>query len=407
MRRSTLIRLVAVPVVIAACIGGLYALMLRGYLEVTAWLLGLAVLGLLGAAVWEWLQGQRRWGIVLLAGAVLVAGTVGFYGWNLNRKIDNISRVDDSVLDRGQRPDAVPDDPEEEAQPLNIILMGADDPNRLVDKPTIAELLSDGAWDPGAYRSDTIMVLHIPADRESAYVVSVPRDSYVELYDDEGNPQGKNKINAAFASYGPLGTLRTVENLSDLRMDHMAIIDFAGFKDLTSAIGGVDVFVEEEVYDPYQDQTWQQGINHLQGELALKYVRQRAGLERGDFDRIARQQNFLRAVLQKTLEDGTVGNPVKFTNTLEAVTRHLTVDQSWSTGEIRGLALGLRDLDADRVRFVTLPLNRYETVDGAGSVNIIARRQARELWRAVETDRIGRYLEKYPNEELGDPQEVG
>src|ERR671920_2325505 len=127
--------------------------------------------------------------------------------------------------------------------------MGADNPQRLVKKPTVAELLEDGKWDPGAYRSDTMMVVHIPADRKTAYVVSVPRDSYVPIYDDEGNEHDRNKINAAFAEYGPFGTLRTIEELSGVRIDHMAVIDYAGFKDLTAAIDGVDVYVPEAVYD--------------------------------------------------------------------------------------------------------------------------------------------------------------
>ena len=219
------------------------------------------------------------------------------------------------MLDEGDRPEREP------TEALNILLMGADNPTRLVEKPTIAELLAKGEWDAGAYRSDTVMVMHVPADRSAAYVVSIPRDSLVTIYDETGDPHGENKVNDAFSAYGPFGTWRTIENLSGLRLDHMAIIDYGGFKDLTTAIGGVDVYVPESVYDSQQDQQWDQGWVHLEDELALKYVRMRYGLLNGDFDRVARQQNFLRAVLQKTLSSGTVGNPVKFTRTLEAVVR--------------------------------------------------------------------------------------
>ncbi len=234
--------------------------------------------------------------------------------------------------------------------------MGADNPQRLVKKPTVAELLEDGQWDPGAYRSDTMMVVHIPADRKTAYVVSVPRDSYVPIYDAEGEQHGKNKINAAFAEYGPFGTWRTIENLSGVHIDHMAVIDYAGFNELTEAIGGVDVFVPQTVYDSAQDQEWTQGWHHVEGELALKYVRMRHGLLGGDFDRIDRQQNFLRAVLQKTLSDGTIGNPVKLSKVLGAITGHLAVDGDWSTKDLRNLALSLRGLNSKNVRFMTLPL---------------------------------------------------
>jgi len=396
MRRTTLLGLLAVPLSMA----GLYWLMLHGYLELSAYLLLLAVLGMAVASVREWRHGHPRWAALLLAGAVLTGATVGAYGWNLNRKLDNISRVKDDVLRKGSRPDARP------TKALNILLLGADNPQQLVAKPSIAELLADGHWDAGAYRSDSLMVVHIPANRKSAYVVSIPRDSYVPIYDGEGVRQGRNKVNESFSEYGPFGTWRTVENLTGLRLDHMAIIDYEGFRDLTTAVGGVDVYVPETVYDDKLDQTWTKGWHHLEGNLALKYVRQRHGLANSDFDRVNRQQNFMRALMQKVLADDTIGDPMKFPATLEAITRHLTVDASWTNGDIRGLALSLRNLHADRVRFVTVPLDHFETVPDAGAVNIVAARQARELWAAVRDDTLDRYLEKYPDDELGDPQDV-
>ncbi len=339
MKRTTVIALVAVPF----AIGGLYWLMLHGFLELSVWLLALAVVGMLAGAGWEWRHGHRRWSAVLVAGAVLTTASVGWYAWNLNAKLGNIPRVNDDVLNTGDRPPP----PEEPTEALNILLMGADNPTQLVEKPTIAELLAEGDWTPGAYRSDTVIVVHVPADRSGAYLVSIPRDSYVRIHDAEGNPHEKNKINEAFAAYGPFGTWRTVENLTGLRLDHMGIIDFAGFRDLTSAIGGVDVYIPEDVYDSKQDQQWNEGTVHLEDELALKYVRMRYGLLEGDFDRVARQQNFLRAVMRKVLADDTVGNPLKFTDTVEAITRNLTIDESWSNGELRSLALSMRGLQGN------------------------------------------------------------
>ena len=396
MRRTFVIAPVAALLVIA----GLYWLMLHGYLELTAYLLVVAVLAMIGFAIWEFRRGHRKGPAILLAGALVTAGTVGVYGWNLNSKLDNIQRVKDDVIQKGERP------PKKQTEAVNILLMGADNPNQLEDKPTVGELLSDGTWDPGAYRSDTVMVLHVPADRKAAYVVSVPRDSYVTIYDGEGNPHGKNKVNEAFSEYGPFGTWRTIENLSGLRMDHMAIIDFEGFRDLTSAVGGVDVYVPEEVYDYKQDVTWKKGWNHLEGNLALKYVRTRHGLSNGDFDRVARQQNFLRSLMSEVLADDTIGNPLKFTDTLEAITRNLTVDESWQTGSIRSLAFSMRGLDSKKVKFLTLPLDHYENVPAAGSVNVIDQKQSKQLWKAVSDDKLGPYLKKYPDDELPDPKDV-
>ena len=189
----------------------------------------------------------------------------------------------------------------------------------------------------------------------------------------------------------------------------MAVIDFAGFRDLTSAIGGVDVYIPDDVYDSKQDQQWNEGWVHLEDELALKYVRMRYGLLNGDFDRVARQQNFVRAVMRKVLADGTVGNPLKFTDTVESITRNLTVDEGWSNGDLRSLALSMRGLQGQegekKVRFVTLPFDRYDEVDGL-SVNIVDRQRSRELWQALADDRLGAYLEDHPEDELAEPRQV-
>lgn len=397
MKRSTLLGLLAVPVVIA----GLYWLMLHGFLQLTAILLVLAVLGLVAGAVWEFRHGQRRWASVLLVGALVIVGTVGWYGWNLNLKLGNIQRASSEPLKHGQRP-APPPKP---TKALNILLMGADDPHQLIKKPTIAQLAAEGRWTPGAYRSDTMMLVHIPADRKAAYVVSIPRDSYLPIYDAEGNQHGKNKINEAFSAYGPYGTFRSIENFSGLRIDHMAIVDFQGFRDLTTAVGGVDVYIPQTVYDSKQQQQWNKGEVHLQGNLALKYVRMRYGLINGDFDRVDRQQNFLRALMEKVLADNTIGNPVKFSHTLDALTKHLTIDSDWTNSDIRKLAISLQGLGAKNVKFVTLPFARYGTVDGL-SVNIVDEAASKSLFKAVADDKLAEWLKANPDAVLPPPKKV-
>jgi LCP family protein required for cell wall assembly len=377
-------------------------LSLHGHLDAAVLLVVVSVLALTGLAVWRWRRGHRRWAAVLALAAVVVSATAGWYAYTLNAKIADIPRADDRKLETNAdlRPEAKP------TKAVNILLMGADNAQRLVEKPTVAELLADGEWDAGTYNSDTMMVVHIPAKRKAAYVVSVPRDSYVPIYDDEGVEHGSDKINAAFRDYGPFGAWRTVEQLSGVRIDHMAVIDYAGFNELTRAIGGVDVYIPETFEDTQQKVTWEKGTIHLEGELALQYVRTRHGLEGGDFQRIDRQQNFLRAVLRKTLADGTIGNPVKLSEVLSAVKHHLTVDASWSTGALRSLAFSMRGIDASKVRFMTLPLGEYRTDPVAGAVNIIDEVAAKRLWTAVLNDRVGPYLRAHPEDELPDEDEV-
>jgi LCP family protein required for cell wall assembly len=379
--------------------GALWWLMLHD-LKMAAY----ALLGTLGvlliAALVAWRSGHRRWGSALLVLVVATVSAGAFHAYNLNAKLDELPRLHEPARFDEGRPTSAPN------KSLNILLLGADNPNPEPEKPTVAELLAQGSWDPGAYRSDSLMLLHIAADRKSASVVSIPRDSYVPIFDDEGHELPANKINAAFSAAGPYATLRTVEKLTGLRVDHMAIIDFEGFRDLTTAIGGVEVYVPEDVYDPKRKQQWTKGWTHLEGDVALNYVRMRYGLTNGDFDRVARQQNFLRALLAKLTDDGTLGNPTTLTKTLDVIVRYLAVDARWSSGDIRDLALGLGGLDQGHIRYVTLALDHYETIEGVGSANIIDTTKAAELWQAMAEDRVGKYLEKYPDDELGSAEDV-
>jgi LCP family protein required for cell wall assembly len=335
-----------------------------------------------------------------VAALVLALVATGAYAWNLNATLGDLQKVKPPAGWESGHPEEQP------TKALNILMLGSDNPNPEVEKPTVAELMADGTWDPGAYRSDSLMLLHIPADRKSASVVSIPRDSYVPIYDGENRQHGQNKINAAFSFYGPFGTVRTIEHLTGLRISHLAIIDFEGFRDLTTALGGVDVYVPEAIYDPQQDQNWPQGWNHIQGSEALKYVRMRYNLPGGDFGRVARQQNFLRAVLGKLTDEGTLGDPIKVRDVLKVIVRYVTVDSTWSTGDIRSLALGLRHLHADRIAYATLPYDHFENIPGVGDSNILDDARAAELWRAVRTDTLGDYLKKYPDDALADEQSV-
>ncbi|GAA2116380.1 LCP family protein [Nocardioides bigeumensis] len=396
LRRPVLVVMVVAPVGLLA----VWFLNRDAYLGLAVGLALVLVIAGLVLAVLQWRHGYRRFAAIVTALSVLVAGSVSAYLWTLNDALGDITQI------------ATPFENDDEGRPekppntsLNILLMGADDPEQLVDKPTVAELLEDGAWNPGAYRSDTLMVVHVPADRKAAYLVSIPRDSFVPIYDQDGEEHGEAKINEAFSQYGPFGTWRTVEELSGLHIDHMAIIDFNGFRELTSAIGGVDVYIPEDVYDSKQDQEWKQGEVHLEGVLALKYVRMRYGLTQGDFDRVDRQQNFLRAVMKKMLSKETVGSVTRFPATLRAITGHLTTDD-WPKNEIRRLAFGLRGLDGDKVRFVTLPNSGTATDPAAGSIVVVDERRAKVLFDAMESDRVGAYLRRNPDDELPDEDEV-
>ena len=325
----------------------------------------------------------------------LLAGTTGSYLWYLNHQIGNIDRVDAGIKE-------VPGE-KDNNKPLNILLLGADAGDTQTE--SVADDMEDGKWTPFEHRSDTLMIAHIPADRESVQLVSIPRDTWVKI---NGYPysNGHGKINAAFAYGGPSLARSTVERLTGIHIDHLAIIDWAGFKDLTTALGGIRVYIPETFYDDSQRITWEKGWHDFEGQEALAYVRTRHGLENGDFDRIKRQQNFLRATMSKLLSGGTTRNPIKLGKVVGVITRYLTVDDTWSNGEIRDLALSMRSVHTDDVSFLTAPFGSYGTSADGQSIVRLAPARTKALFSAVSDDDIKRYLEKYPKAQLGNQTSI-
>ncbi len=338
---------------------------------------------------------QHRALVALVALVALLLAGCGGWLYYLNYQFGNVQRVDASP--KGHRP------PKTETGALNILLGGSDNG---ADGSSISEDVKNNTWVPGEHRSDTIMILHITEDRQHAYLISIPRDSYVEIVDGNGKARGKDKINAAFSLYGPAGYVATIEHLTGLRMDHLAIIDWHGFKDLTTALGGVTVYIPKTFYDNSQKITWTKGYQNLEGKLALQYVRTRHGLPGGDFDRIKRQQNFLRELMKKTLSDGTMSNPIKLTNVLKAITNNLTVDDEFSSGEMRGLALSMRGLTSDDVTFLTAPWSGYGTTSDGQSIVELNTKECHALWKAIGNDHIQMYIHKYGGDTLGKAQNV-
>jgi LCP family protein required for cell wall assembly len=335
---------------------------------------------------------RRHWLMTsLVVVLVLIAGSAGGYWYWLNHELSNVKRVDVTTIDQNPHPVG---QPHEKDRALNILLLGADNGH---DTQSVSDDLKDGKWTPFIHRSDTLMVAHIPADRKSVQLVSIPRDTWVKI---DGYPydNGYGKINAAFAFGGPSLAVKTVQQLTGIQIDHMAVIDWAGFKDLTSAVHGVRVYIPHTFYDDSQRITWTKGWHTFSGQMALAYVRTRHGLANGDFGRIDRQQNFLRATMGKVLSE--THNPIAVTKIVKVITKYLTIDRGWSNGDIINLALSLRNLSSKDVQFLTAPFGSYGTSqDGQSYVNL-APAQSRELFRDVKNDEVAKYLRKYPDAEL-------
>ena len=330
----------------------------------------------------------------LLVLALLVGGFVGGSYWYVDDRLADIPRFEYDH-DREGAPERV------ETEAVNILLLGADDPDGPATGPTLEELLDAGDWSAGAFRSDTTMVLHIEADRERAQLISIPRDSYVPI-----PGHGEDKINAAFSYGGPQLAAETVEDLTGVYLDHIVIVSFQGFVGITEVIGGVDVYVAETVHDSASGKTWEEGEHHIEGEEALLYVRQRCGLDEGDFDRVQRQQNFLRAVLAKVASTGTLANPYRVAQLLGELDELLAVDDGFTNGEMRDLATSSRGLRADDVAFATAPYLGTGTSPTGASIVLLDRAATRALFAAVAHDEYARWAETHEIEELPGPTQV-
>ena len=317
---------------------------------------------------------------------LLVAGVFAVGLYLQNKLGDQIDRIPDAFEGLDNRP-------EKSGDAVNILLMGSD---RRSEKQATGGNAKADSWIPGEQRSDTLMVLHISGDRKAASVVSIPRDSYVTI-----PGHGEDKINAAFSYGGPSLAVETIEHLTGVHLDHIAVIDWEGFERLTDALGGVEVNVPETVRDTKNDRTWTKGTHELDGKEALLYVRQRYGLPGGDFDRINRQQAFLRTLLDKTLSNDTLTNPTKLYDVLDAVTANLSVDEDWSVGDMRGLAWSLRHLRTGDVAFTTVPIKGTGMIGGASVVKL-DKPSGKKMWTAMRDDDFGTWMATHPDDELPD-----
>lgn len=308
---------------------------------------------------------------------LLAAGVVGLGFERQASYSANIVRIP-SAMPAGRRPVAVV------TKAQNWLLVGSD--TRVLGGTTGK---GNTAWKYGEQRSDTLMLVHLAADRRKAYVVSFPRDSWVRI-----PGHGTQKINAAFSLGGPALLIKTFESLTGIRIDHYAAIDFAGLEDVIDAVGTIQVTVEESVHDPINQMSWNAGVNKMNGERAMWFVRQRYNLPNGDFDRIRRQQAVLRALAVSAASGGMITNPLKLNRFLEAATKSVSVDDSVNVGALRSLALSMRDLRASDISFMTVP-NDGSAMRGAQSVVVLDAARATRLYTAVRQDTLGAYVRAY------------
>jgi LCP family protein required for cell wall assembly len=318
---------------------------------------------------------------VLTSFSVLAVAVGGYLLVNkYDRQIDRIPGVFTALEDRPQ---------ETPRDARNILIVGSDTRGDLA--------AGEGTQGSGeefvtGQRSDTMILAHLYGDSDKAQLVSFPRDSWVTIpaFRDpatgEQVEEHEGKLNSAFERGGPALLIRTIETLSSLRVDNYMQIDFEGFQSMVNTLGGVEVCLSQPAKEKDSGIDLEAGRQTIQGAQALAFVRQRKGLPRGDLDRIARQQQFIGAIVRKTLSAGTLLNPFKLNGVLNVATDAVQVDDDTSIDDLRDLAVRFRTFSAGGVIFSTVPVADASGTRDRQSVVLLDEPKAAELFAGLRND---------------------
>jgi LCP family protein required for cell wall assembly len=242
--------------------------------------------------------------------------------------------------------------------PLNILLAGVD----LRSGLTAQQQQELHVGHDVSSNSDTMMLIHVSADRSQVTVISLPRDSWVQI-----PGQGMNKINAAFGLGGPQLMVKTVESSTGLTINDFIQVNFLGFVKVIDALGGVNLCLPYSVNDPYSGLDLTAGVHHVNGLTALEYARDRHSFALSDLARIQDQQRLLASLLSEAISSGTLADPLKLSRFLQAAVAAVKVDQNLN---VTALADQLRGISSRNVTFMTVPLasTNYLTSSGQSAV---------------------------------------
>lgn len=335
----------------------------------------------------------RRWprrvliGVNILLTVVLLGGlgTYGYAKW----RFDQVDKLDLGGVLRGDGGSA---------EPMNVLLVGSDDRTNVAD-----ESKSFGTPEEvGPAHSDTIMVMHVDPGEERAAILSLPRDLWVTIYDASGAPSGKQKINAAIQG-GPEQLIKTIDGNFGIAIDHYIQVDFAGFRDIVSSIGGVPVRFDAPARDKMSGlNVPEAGCRVLGGDEALSFVRSRnyetyeSGRwrqdPRADLSRIDRQQDFIRRVLRQAINKGA-RNPVTLNNLIGAGVDNVQLDSGFELEDIARLGKRFQSLDPNEVEMMTLPNTIDSVYSGGQMISIL------EVNEEEADVTIQRFLEGPPDNE--------
>lgn len=280
-------------------------------------------------------------------------------------------------------------------------LGGLDDrPEKTTGAMNVVVLGSDAREEDDDARSDTCIVMHVNEQGNEAYGISIPRDTWVHIPED---PDAKyadytgveDKFNSAYSWGGASLTVQTIEELTGVRMDHIVEIDFAGLVQVVDALGGVELDVQHADAPDYYDENgvqsihkpyryFEAGLNKMDGEQALDYVRQRYQYQEGDFARMRHQQDLIKAIMDSAVTAEVLTSQGKLTSFIDSVSDAIKVDTEFNVVET---GIEFMHLRSDDIVFMTMP-----TVNDGPSGVAVDEESAPGLWEALNDDAVSQWV---------------
>ena len=353
--------------------------------------------------------------IIILA---LLLG-VGFYIWSIGHTWDSQTQKFDSITDsqdgldnlkkslgdppaaptftgpEGKDPKSLASEKDQNGDGILDTVEGGKTRD-IVDSPGTDILLlgsdsragSADAAKVSGQRADTIMLMHIPKDGSGVYLISIMRDSWVNI-----PGYGSAKVNAAL-NYGGIGLqVATIEQLLGIKIDHVAEIDFTGFKDLTNAVGGVDV----QVPVAFKTGVWSYtpGTMHMDGSTALAFVRERYSFAAGDYQRVRNQRAYRRGLYNTLKAQGALSSIGKFKTVVDSLSGYLTVDKGLDSSQVANLAAPVITNGSTAMHMMSLPnAGPGWSMDGQ-SIVLVDQKANADLTRALQNDKITDFTSVY------------
>lgn len=313
--------------------------------------------------------------LVLLALVVTVAVVAGLFVWNMGRNFDRGSNPIESAFpaesDRPQK-----DSPQDSG--TTVMLLGSD------QRPDGEDPTVTGS------RADSIMLLHIPEDGGQMYIMSIMRDTWVDI-----PGVGEAKINAALDHGGMPLMVQTVEEHFGTRIDEVALVDFAGFEGLTDALGGVTVNVPQS-FTTREGEHFAAGPQEMDGQTALTFVRERYAFGDGDYQRVRNQRAYLQAIINKLVSTETLTNPVKINEIIKQISPYLTVSDGLTARWVVQQAPKLVGLSNSDIHMFTVPTQGTGTSADGQSIVVADTQAMQEIGEAMSEGTLDQYVADLP-----------